>query len=618
MRPGALTAADARQLSSAATELQRGQAATALAIVRDVLTRSPESSDALHLLALSSKATGDRATAEKAFREASTRAPADANILNNYANFLLATGAARDAIPLYRRAVSAAPSHADAWMNLGLAHIELNEPTDAQAALNRATQLRPSRSAAWQAMGTARRMAGDLEGAEGALRRAVVADSHNGAAWTNLGVVRRLLGDPAEALRCYAQARGANFTGAELADAQASAHLDLGEANVALEQTRRLVAIYPHYPAGHSMLAQILWEHGEDLSPGEDAIAVFSEAAAKQPGNHPLRRELIRFLLDAGAPEKALAELDALQAAGGPALIASRARVLEMLGRTAEADELFRQSRPTMQRDAGFLSLYARHLLRTRQPDQAAAVASEALDADPSHQAALSYLGVAWRMMGDPREEWLCGYERFVRVVPVETPSGFASQSEFLAILEAALTELHVARREPVNQSVRGGSQTSGNLFGRPQPVLRAFRDAAAAAVARYVAELPEDASHPFLRRRSDRVRFVGSWSVRLRSSGRHANHFHQQGWISSAFYVALPPSVLHAPEGAHDGWIQFGQPPVDLGLDLAPRRVIQPEPGKLVLFPSYLWHGTLPFNDPEPRLTIAFDAVPMTGHAPS
>ena len=37
----------------------------------------------------------------------------------------------------------------------------------------------------------------------------------------------------------------------------------------------------------------------------------------------------------------------------------------------------------------------------------------------------------------------------------------------------------------------------------------------------------------------------------------------------------------------------------------------IKPEPGLLVLFPSYMWHGTVPFSGEETRLTMAFDIVP-------
>jgi hypothetical protein len=29
------------------------------------------------------------------------------------------------------------------------------------------------------------------------------------------------------------------------------------------------------------------------------------------------------------------------------------------------------------------------------------------------------------------------------------------------------------------------------------------------------------------------------------------------------------------------------------------------------VLFPSYFWHGTLPFESDQPRMTVAFDALP-------
>ena len=41
------------------------------------------------------------------------------------------------------------------------------------------------------------------------------------------------------------------------------------------------------------------------------------------------------------------------------------------------------------------------------------------------------------------------------------------------------------------------------------------------------------------------------------------------------------------------------------------PEYAVRPEPGRLVLFPSYLWHGTAPFETDESRLTIAFDVLP-------
>ncbi len=123
---------------------------------------------------------------------------------------------------------------------------------------------------------------------------------------------------------------------------------------------------------------------------------------------------------------------------------------------------------------------------------------------------------------------------------------------------------------------------------------------------------LSTDATHPFLMRKTPSVRIDGSWSVKLWTSGNHVNHIHPEGWISSAFYVALPPSVLSSPGAGQAGHIQFGQPPQELELGLQPQHVMRPEPGKLALFPSYLWHGTVPFEDEQPRLTLAFDMTPL------
>jgi hypothetical protein len=103
-------------------------------------------------------------------------------------------------------------------------------------------------------------------------------------------------------------------------------------------------------------------------------------------------------------------------------------------------------------------------------------------------------------------------------------------------------------------------------------------------------------------------VRFSGSWSVRLRGGGRHANHVHPKGWISSALYIGLPDRAQGDADDA--GWFTVGEPQEALGLNLMPRLKIEPKPGHLVLFPSWMWHGTVPFADGE-RLTVAFDVRP-------
>jgi len=129
-------------------------------------------------------------------------------------------------------------------------------------------------------------------------------------------------------------------------------------------------------------------------------------------------------------------------------------------------------------------------------------------------------------------------------------------------------------------------------------------------AIDRYIAGLGAVPDHPFAARRSRGYAFSGSWSSRLKSGGFHINHLHPGGWISSCYYADVPAVV--SDDVRRQGWIKFGQPSFDVGLE--PERAIQPVPGRLVLFPSYMWHGTIPFQDNSARATIAFDVVPA-GH---
>ena len=126
-----------------------------------------------------------------------------------------------------------------------------------------------------------------------------------------------------------------------------------------------------------------------------------------------------------------------------------------------------------------------------------------------------------------------------------------------------------------------------------------------------YVERLPAPVpDHPLLGvDRSDilrgRVHFSGSWSVRLKPQGYNVSHTHPVGVISSALYVSLPePAEMGEPPA---GWIQFGTPPPELNLALEPYKRVEPKTGRLVLFPSTMWHSTVPFEDGE-RLVVAFD----------
>jgi hypothetical protein len=74
-------------------------------------------------------------------------------------------------------------------------------------------------------------------------------------------------------------------------------------------------------------------------------------------------------------------------------------------------------------------------------------------------------------------------------------------------------------------------------------------------------------------------------------------------------FYVEIPQAIAEV--SGHDdvGAIEFGRPPVRLRCQRPPPlRVIRPQPGMLVRFPSWFWHCTRPFAGDGERISMAFD----------
>jgi len=612
--PKALTIAQASRANESLRLLRAGQHAAALATAKLLIRDAHDVADAQQLLGVCCAELKDAAATTAAFENALRLAPEQPIILFNYAAALRKLGREAAALGCLQRAVAAAPAYAGAWTELGLSALRLNQLSVAKSALERAVELEPDSASAWHALGNTEHANQQWEAAEAALRRALELAPQATAIWINLGSVLRLRGRADLAIACFERAQTLGHVGPELGDALAGAWLDKGEPQQSLALAREVVRAFPAFVPGQVTLAHLLWEYGGALAPGEDALAAFRAAAAAQPAHFELQLSLARFLLAAARPDEALHHIRRLRrAADQPSLASLEASTLQAVGQVEAAGRLYAAlNNEVGLRDPIFLNEYVRHLLSGGQIELAASRALEATQIEPHNQLAWAYLSTAWRLLDDRREHWLCDYDNLITLHHVEPPAGFTDSDAFVRALQQTVEPLHLATREPVQQSLRGGSQTPGRLFGRDVPILVDTREALVHTVKRWLQTLQVDPKHPFRSRIGAEVAICGSWSVKLWSSGKHVNHIHPQGWISSAFYLALPPSVTEPVEGdSRAGFIQFGQPPIELGLNLPPRRTIRPEIGKLALFPSYMWHGTVPFADAQPRISIAFDMTP-------
>ena len=608
--PQRLTQTQLKELESAHQLLRQGYANDAVALVRRVVNDAPNSADALLLLAMCLADIGDVPGAEAGFLRALELAPHHPGILFNFGTWLSRQGRAQAATQSYLAATAIKPDFVDAWIKLGVLMLEQSNFAQAAVMFQRAVDLQPDAAHAWQGLGRAKQSLGDLDAAVEALRQATHLSPNDGSPWIDLGVTLQLLGRLEDALASFEQARELGATGPGVPDAIIDLLGNLGRTDEALEKGRRLVDTHPQFVPGQVKLARLLWSNDAEQDTGNDPFSIIRSAIRQQPANRALQTEFVVLLIEARRGQEALDLVRMMRRSNSSDffLVWLEALACDSLLLHEQAGNLFAQAYPVLgSRSADFLNAYVRHLYRSGNWEAVARYANEALLLDSANQESWAHLGTAWRLAGDPREHWLMNYDQLVGLIEVDLPPLPSGDTDLLKALKTTLDGMHRSVREPLNQSVRHGSQTSGHLFARPDPTIATARAALQAAAERWLTKLPVDENHPFLSRNSHSVRMMGSWSVKLRSFGHHVNHFHPDGWMSSAYYVSLPPSVNQGIE-QDAGCIQFGQPAVELGLDLSPRHIVRPKAGYLALFPSYMWHGTLPFSDTEPRITIAFD----------
>ena len=126
-------------------------------------------------------------------------------------------------------------------------------------------------------------------------------------------------------------------------------------------------------------------------------------------------------------------------------------------------------------------------------------------------------------------------------------------------------------------------------------------------AVENYVRDLPINSNHPFLLRKVEGFNIDSCWVNFLEPGDFQSNHIHNNGWLSGVYYLD-EPKVEKDKENA--GWIEFNRSGYNLPHFGGEKEIklIKPEIGMFILFPSYVWHGTIPYTADYTRGSISFD----------
>ena len=505
------------------------------------------------------------------------RTPSAGEQLLVRANSLHQRGKANEAGAIYVEILNADPDNPDALHRFGVLHTDVGRPEQAVELIGEALRQQPGNAGIRCDLGNALQSMGRHEEALECYRVVLEAEPRNLTALTNLGLVSQILGRAREA-------RAALTAALKIAPADATLNFNFG---TVLQGQGRLDEAEAAYRRALTINPKML-------------------AAQVNIGNINLDRE--HFTEAAAAFERAIA-LD-------PGLAIAHANLgsaLDALERVEEASMATRRALEIDPDNVIALGNLGQAMQEDEQPVEAVKTFQRLLKVEPGHVNTLAYLAIALQEAGQREEAAaIFDFKTLLAIRPISRIEGYDNIAKFNAALKQYILNHPTLVWERPAKSTNNGSQTLELLTG-DDPVAIALRRMIEDNLTEYISSRLMKAGSSYRGRAPQNWRLT-SWAVVLKSGGHQSPHNHPMGVVSGVYYLNIPESVGRDDDGLA-GCLRLGQS----NLRIKGKRdqagflteTIAPREGVMVLFPSYFWHHTIPFESKDYRISVAVDAIP-------
>jgi tetratricopeptide (TPR) repeat protein len=492
---------------------------------------------------------------------------------SNRGNALQELGRLDDAVDSHKKVLTINPDYAEAHFNLGNALHQLGRLEDAADSYRRAVQLKPEFAAAHNNLGSVFHDQEKLDEAEQCFLRSLDENPDATETLVNLGTTLLKLARREEAVGCYSDAIELKPDFAKAYNCLGNALKELGRHDAAVETYEKALSIEPDDAEAHINLGSAL----HSMERWDGAAQSFRRALEIEPGNTDTLIKLGNVLRDVG---------------------------FERLNTPDGNAEPNGDAEPPW--------------------DEALECADQVLSQESANTAALGLKTAA--LVGlDRHREWkdLSNFDNLIQLQTMTAPDGYDDLTAYNEAMLRHCFDEPTMIEQRYEQSLSGGKRiynlhilTRNRLF---RPLLEFMDD----SIERYRDGHPADNSHPFLTR-SPKKHDKDVWGSILEGEGYLRSHNHPQGWLSAVYYGRVPDAVETSGE-ERQGWIEFGRPPnyeAETGEPEFP--LFQPQEGLMVMWPSYYFHRTVPFESPgeshgDPpgesaniRFSIAVDFIPL------
>ena len=505
------------------------------------------------------------------------------------------SGKFKDSLGAMRKSIEFAPTDYEAHMNLAVTLKALGRYEEAEASYRKALLINPDFAEGHYNFGVLLSVQSKYKEAESRFAKAVALRDVYPEANYNLGVMLHLQGKLKEASGCYSEAIAQQPDYPEALLNLANVLTDLGNFDEAERRYQTLVEVHPNFPEAHYNFGRLLYKLGR------------------------LKESEIRYI-------KAISLNKSLASAHS-----DLGNTLKDLKREVEAEASYRNAIRIDPRhsDAHFnLGL----LLRQK------GVLKEAINhfnLSPGHNSTSQameclyidkdYVAFEKRMktiaQSDDRNIRLAAVSAFVSQQTetrdlynfCKNPLDFvfkANLSEFIGdanrLIEGIIEEANRLKLSWESATTKSGFQSSNKIFDTPDRNIARLKATLLMAIEVYYDQF-KDEDNSFIKNWPVGRELIGHYNILLKN-GYQDSHIHPTGWLSGVIYL----KTVSSPNN-NEGAVEFSLHGYDLPIirNNIPKKVHRPSRGDIVLFPSSLFHRTVPFYQDMERCVIAFDLLP-------
>jgi tetratricopeptide (TPR) repeat protein len=509
----------------------------------------------------------------------------------------------------YENAIQLEEKYQDAWNNLVSLLVETEEYVEALSVANQADTLFGHSKRLILLCAQARRGLLQHEQAITLLNSIIQYEPNDASAKLELGKTYFSAGQCETAIHYYFELINAGINEFAIWHNLGNAYSNLSRYDEAIEAYQKSINLNPAYAQSYKNMTELKWEIGDH----QNLFTHYKKAFESSLHSVDLQLDYLEQVIRLGLNKEALKIVEALSKVNrlNARFIGLSSRACKVNGDIKKAFELEKKILTLKFIPTEARLNFVETALQSNEFEVAQLELNKVLQLEPDNQFALALSHTGARLAPLLFDTSVLSVDKFIFEFTIKPPKGFSTTATYCQALDKYLQVLHKGKHQPLEQTLHLGVQTRGNLFDDNHPLITHLVDEFeryiedAKTYIKEINKLQNICLYPGFTNHEPSY-FSGSWSVKLHDMGYHSNHMHPLGWLSSAFYVTLPKEIQNEKKKA--GWFYVGVPNIDLQSELTPTRYIKPEVGKLILFPSFLWHGTVPFNEKYYRLTVACD----------